>query len=196
LWFFLIFLLELLAMSDNISNRDRQLALERLFESHGRTVTVFLFTLLGVWDEAADLCQETFIVAFRKFDDYDSGRPAGAWLRGIARNLARNALRKRGRYRRLLAKQRQFESIFGIWTAEEKDGDQFAALADGLSRCIKKLTPRQRETVCFTYEKGKPAREVAELMKIKEGTVYQLLWQARSALRDCLAAASAGGKKQ
>jgi len=182
-------------MGDNISNRERQLCLEQLFAAQGRMITVFLFTLLGSWDEASELCQETFIVAFRKFGDYDPTRPAGAWLRGIARNLARNALRKRGRYRRLLARHRQVENILALWTTGGGDKEQLDELSRALARCVEKLTPRQKQVLRLTYELGMSARQTAARLKIKAGTVCQLLWQARSALRDCLAAGKPEGRK-
>jgi len=157
-------------------------------------ITVFLYTMIGSWEEAAELCQETFVVAFKKFGEYDDSRASGAWLRGIARNLARNALRKRASYRRLLARQREFESIFSIWTAGE-DEEQFALVSKALSNCLRKLTPRQRQVVKLSYEEGQSAREIAAQLSVKEGTVNQLLWQARSALRVCLASRKPGGKR-
>jgi RNA polymerase sigma factor (sigma-70 family) len=34
-----------------------------------------------------DIFQETMLVAWRRFDDYDQSRPLAHWLRGIARKL-------------------------------------------------------------------------------------------------------------
>ena len=43
---------------------------------------------------AEDLFQETMLIAWRKFDEFDSRQSLSAWLRGIAKNLIRNAWRK------------------------------------------------------------------------------------------------------
>ena len=145
-------------------------------------ICAYLYSIIGDWGKAVDLGQETFIVAFEKLGDYDGDRPASPWLRGIARNLARNFLRKRGRWRILLAERADIEQSFALLDeAGEEDGR-----ARRLERCLKRLPARQRGAVRLFYESGKTARECASAMKVRQKTVYQLLWQARASLRRCL----------
>ena len=59
---------------------------------------------LGVEDAwVGDVAQETFLIAYRKMDQWDLDRCAGRWLRGIARHLVANDRRKDARRSRLLA---------------------------------------------------------------------------------------------
>jgi RNA polymerase sigma-70 factor, ECF subfamily len=55
----------------------------------------------GLADVAEDAVQETWLTAVRRLRAFDPARgPFAAWLRGIAANAARNAVRGRRRYRR------------------------------------------------------------------------------------------------
>ncbi len=172
-------------MTDNISNRERAKAVEEMFHLHARMISLFLYSMIGNWDDAAELAQETFVIAYRKLGDYDSARPAGAWLRGIARNLARNALRKRARHRRFLSEGKDLENIFSSLEVAEGDAGQ-GRLKEKLARCLKRLPARQRSALRLFYESEKSARDAAVILKVNIKTVYQLLWQARVGLRKCI----------
>lgn len=62
----------------------------------------FLLFLLREPEGADEIAQETFQVAITKGADPEKGTNYGAWLRSIARNLARNHMRKRRGVRPLL----------------------------------------------------------------------------------------------
>lgn len=54
----------------------------------------------GIADLAEDVLQETWLVAIKRLKAFDPGQaPFAAWLRGIAANAVRNALRSRRRNR-------------------------------------------------------------------------------------------------
>ena len=59
--------------------------------------------LLGDADEAESLAQEALTRAYAQLASFQGDRPFGPWLRGIAVNLCRNALRERSRHARPVA---------------------------------------------------------------------------------------------
>src|SRR5262245_36913704 len=62
--------------------------------------------MIGVARDAVDdLAQKTFLVAYREWGAFDPDQDLGKWLRGIARNLVRNELRKSARRSRLLQEE-------------------------------------------------------------------------------------------
>ena len=87
-------------MTEARSARDELFA--DLVKEHQVSMRVFVRSLgvESVWVD--DLAQDAFVVAYREMDSYDPDRDFGKWLRGIARNLVRNELRKQGRHRRIL----------------------------------------------------------------------------------------------
>ena len=59
--------------------------------------------MLGVHsDSVDDFSQEAFLIAYRELDRFDQDQDFGKWLRGIARNLVRNELRRNARRGRLM----------------------------------------------------------------------------------------------
>jgi RNA polymerase sigma-70 factor (ECF subfamily) len=158
---------------------------ELIFREHSRMITAYLYSLLGDWEGAADLAQDTFVVAYRKMDAFDPERSVAAWLRGIARNLARNVIRKRYRHREFLVESDSIEAMYSALEEpplSEGWEDRLCALA----QCMEKLPDKQRQAVGLHYEERKAAKLVAKAMGILERSVFQLLWHARNNLRDCI----------
>lgn len=68
-----------------------------LFERYTRPVISFLFYMVGRRALAEELAQETFLRAFRSLGALRDETKLSTWLFGIARNVAREELRARGR---------------------------------------------------------------------------------------------------
>ena len=102
-----------------------------LVRDHQASLRVFVRSL-GVepgWVD--DLAQDTFVVAYRELDSYDPDRDFGKWLRGIARNLVRNELRKQGRHRRILHESLTQHLVALVENEEDQvDASQLSALRD------------------------------------------------------------------
>lgn len=72
-------------------------AFRLIFERYSRPVISFLYDLVGNRDLAEDLTQETFVRAYRNLPTMRSETKLSTWLFGIARNVAREAIRARAR---------------------------------------------------------------------------------------------------
>lgn len=70
-------------------------AFRLLFLRYGRPVLSFTHALVGVRDLAEELTQETFVRAFKRLRYIRDKTRFSTWLFGIARNVAREALRAR-----------------------------------------------------------------------------------------------------
>ena len=158
---------------------------EIIFHEYNAMITAYLHSLVGDWHEAVDLTQETFVVAYRKMDDFDPNKPLGAWLRGIARNLGRNAIRKKYRHREFLVEGQAIEGLYqALESAERAEGWETRLAA--LDHCMKALPDKQRTAVDLHYKDGHAASVVARALGILEKSVFQLLWHARNSLKTCV----------
>ena len=63
---------------------------EKLVRLYQAQIRNGLALRLNVPEEADDLAQETFIVAFNRLQNFDPNMPFLPWLRGIAFNLLKN----------------------------------------------------------------------------------------------------------
>jgi len=79
-------------------NGDQE-AYRAIFQRYGRPVMAFICHMLGDRSRAEELTQETFFRAFRGLVHLQEGIKLSTWLFGIARNVAREAIRDRRRSR-------------------------------------------------------------------------------------------------
>ena len=64
---------------------------------HKRELHVHCYRMLGSFDEAEDLVQETFLRAWRHRESFEGGPGFRAWLYRIATNACLDAIRRKGR---------------------------------------------------------------------------------------------------
>ena len=82
-------------------------AIPRLLEAHGGRLLGMASRLCGQRDEAEDILQETFLQAFRKWDQFEGRSDPATWLYTIA---VRACQRK---HRRRSGEPRNMESLSG-----------------------------------------------------------------------------------
>jgi RNA polymerase sigma-70 factor (ECF subfamily) len=87
---------------------------EALMAEHHGEIYRYLLRATGRRPDADDLCQETFLRAFRAHRSLPPGANARAWLFAIATNLSKNHYRSQSRRRRAYAAV--------SWTAPSTDG--------------------------------------------------------------------------
>ena len=155
-----------------------------LVKEHQVSLRVFVRSL-GVepgWVD--DLAQDTFVVAYREMDSYDPDRDFGKWLRGIARNLVRNELRKQGRHRRILHESLS-QHLLDL-AENEKDREVDVTQLSALRDCVEQLPGRSRELVRSRYYEGWDATILADKFEMKAATVRQTLLRIRRQLYQCV----------
>ena len=81
---------------------NKREAFAAFVREHQASLRSFLRVIGVQSDSVDDLAQETFMVAYRELDRFDTNEDFGKWLRGIARNLTRNELRKNARRSRIM----------------------------------------------------------------------------------------------
>ncbi len=131
--------------------------------------------------EAEDLVQETWIVAFRKFSRRPPDEAILSWLYSITLNLGKG-LARRSKRRALLRMQ---------W-ATDLPGPAAEVNVPSISRhldnrrlwwCIAQLPDLQRECVLLRVVEGMSTAEAAEALGRAEGTVKVSLHRALEKLR-------------
>ena len=154
-----------------------------LVEEHQASLRVFVRSLGVEPDWVDDLAQDAFVVAYREMDSYDPERDFGKWLRGIARNLVRNELRKQGRHRRILHEGLSQHLVeFAEKEEPQFDVGQVSALRD----CVEQLPNRSRELVHSRYYEGWNASILADKFEMKAATIRQTLLRIRRQLYQCI----------
>ena len=135
---------------------------------------------------AEDLFQETMLIAWRKFDEFDSRESLSAWLRGIAKNLIRNTWRKQSNDRLVFDESTEYVAQNTIEAVEMQGSDTWLERLSALSDCISRLPARSRELVTARYADKRTADELALSVGIRPEAVRKRLQRIREQLADCI----------
>ena len=155
---------------------------EEFDELFDREYTRLVRALRNADDDATDAVQEAFVQAFARWGRVSRLDDPAGWVRRVAVNRLLNARRSRTRRNSAIAALAGgvADAEFGV----ESHLDLRAA--------VRELTPQQRLTVALFYGGDFSVNEVADAMKLSEGTVKYHLHAARERLRELLAESTNG----
>jgi RNA polymerase sigma-70 factor (ECF subfamily) len=162
-------------------------ACEELFRRHRDVAYRVAYRLLGHHDDALDAVQEGFIKAILHLNDFDGRSGFRTWLLRIVSNAALDLGRKR--HRRPMLGLGEGDENGGVEPAVEDDPAQGLNRQDlrkQLDAALGRLTPAIRTTFVLFAEAGLSYKEIAEALKIPEGTVMSRLYYARQKLQSFL----------
>jgi RNA polymerase sigma-70 factor (ECF subfamily) len=151
------------------------------FMRNERSVRAYLRALLASWEEVDEAMQETSMVAWRKYSEFDPSTNFGAWLAMIARFEALK-LRRSKRRDRLVFSDGLLDLLEseGIEELERLEGRRRA-----LEQCIGRLGESQRQLLQSAYGSGLTLREVAVRFGRSVDGFYKSLQRLRTALLRC-----------
>lgn len=132
----------------------------------------FLHRLSGQTQDAEDLCQETWLKAWRALARYQPGRPFLPWLFTIARRTLLNHRRA----------ARPLEPLDEDLPAPATPSPDARDDLEHLWRLARSLHPRYHHVLWLYYGEGFTAREVAAVLGTRPLVVKVLLHRARQAL--------------
>jgi RNA polymerase sigma-70 factor (ECF subfamily) len=162
---------------------------------HLDAVYRFALRLSGSPDDAADLVQDTYLRAFRSWDQYTRGTKAKSWLFTICRNVF---LRRRERARRhetLVERQVERDDtlpdpVNPLWASVDRvdpEGAFFASIVDDeILRAIDALPEEFRSVVLLSDLDELSYQEIADLLGVPVGTVKSRLFRGRRRLQEAL----------
>ena len=144
----------------------------------------YIHSLVRDLNDADDLFQQTTLILWMKFAEFDRQRSFFAWACGIARLEVANFLRKRGRQR--LHFGEDLSLLLAEAQAEVSDGE-LEDRRDALARCIEKLPPTDRDLLAECYGNPGGVHGAAGRRSRALQSVYNSLRRIRRALFECIA---------
>ncbi len=160
---------------ERLKNGDKS-ALEGIY---GETRRAVYYTALSVVKErmlAEDVMQSCYLAVMQSASQYRAGTNARAWIVKIARNLALNLAKKRGR--ELSVDERESPHLFGSGGAEE-----YGYLID----CARRNLPGEEFNILMLAAvEGYKRREIARILEMPLPTVTWKYHRAVKKLREIL----------
>jgi RNA polymerase sigma-70 factor (ECF subfamily) len=156
-----------------------------LVRNHTRRVYGFCYRFTGKESEAQDLTQEVFLRVFRSLKSYRSDEGAFAtWLARLSRNLLIDHYRRTRQDRATDSIEEQLPMIEERAATSARPEGMLAGreASEVLSAALQKLSPDLREAVILRDLQEMEYREIAEVLKVPEGTVKSRLNRGRAEL--------------
>lgn len=164
------------------SNRVHDVFVARLTEAQFGLLN-YIVLLLGDYDAARDVLQETNLDLWRKADSYDESRPFMPWARTMARYQVLTYRKKKSRDR-LLFDNDMIETVAS--DPPDDNGQDFSRLAGALRECMQKLNDSQRSIINARYFECKPLAAIAQAKGCSVPAVGMSLLRVRGILARCI----------
>ncbi|MBM3880825.1 MAG: sigma-70 family RNA polymerase sigma factor [Verrucomicrobia bacterium] len=163
-------------------NEQEQERFMRLWAESQQAVVNYIHATVRDGAAAKDLAQDTALVLFRRFGEYDGDRPFLAWALGVAQHQVRGFHRDAARSRvcfdtELLA---QFTELWAETAAAATER------SSALEICLERLPARPRLMVRLRYFEELKSEEIARHIGSKSAAVRVALQRIREQLRACV----------
>jgi RNA polymerase sigma-70 factor (ECF subfamily) len=148
-------------------------------------IRAFVRSLMPTWTDADEVLQQTALVLWKKFDQFDTTGDAVdfvKWACVIARFESLTYRRKMARDR-LVFRDNLLEMMADEYV-EELDGRQREHAA--LEQCLTDLPPKQSELVRLAYTPGVKIKDVAAEWGASSASFYMRLNRLRKTLLRCI----------
>jgi RNA polymerase sigma-70 factor (ECF subfamily) len=167
-----------------------------LVERNQSRVYAVAYGILRDRQAATEVCQETFIVAFRRLEGFRGDSQLWSWLYTIARRLALHEVKRVARRPELsldepaLRNETGSASRLDLVEAEVEEPEERIErreLREQLAEAMQSLPARHREILVLRHFEELSYKEIAERLDIPEGTVMSRLFHARKKMAVALA---------
>lgn len=165
-----------------MSDPERYDELVRLLRLHTGQMLAYINALVLNWNDAEDLFQETCLVLWQKFNEFEPGTNFLAWALRIADHKVMNFQTTCSRRAAFTARLRDaLKADFA-----ERTGDDAVASLAALADCMEKLPHEDRDLATVCYGDGVPVRKAAATINRSPESVHRSLRRIRKWLLDCV----------
>lgn len=166
-----------------------------LVRRHQKKMLNVACRMIGDYDEACDVVQESFLSAYRAIGKFRGDARFSTWLCGIVLNHTRNHLKQKNA--RLRNEEISLDAPAGA--AEETLLDTVRSGGESIIECLEKKELSAKVQVCISALDGEQREvlvlrdiqqytyaEIGLMLELPEGTVKSRLFRARNALKEGL----------
>ena len=175
--------------SDSPTIQDKQAAVAgpseefvRLFTQSQRAIYLYIIPLVSSAADAEEVLQETNVVIWSKWSQFEPGTKFVAWGRAIARLEVFRFRRRSNKRCHLLGD----EVIELIASETEQQPNDFDLRRDALAECVGKLRDKDRKLIQMRYAVGSTGDDVANELGRPANSVYQSIGRIRRTLMECV----------
>lgn len=160
-------------------NRKAQYELYKLYS---RAMFNICFRMMNSYEEAEDVLQESFTLAFKRLESFRYESTFGAWLKQIVVNSCINKHKKKKAELVFWDDLSNFD-----YTEEEKeDKEEIKLSVESIKKAMEKLPDGSRIVFSLYLIEGYDHKEIAQIMKISESTSKSQFLRAKRKVRELI----------
>jgi RNA polymerase sigma-70 factor (ECF subfamily) len=144
----------------------------------------YIFALVGNAEDADDLFQQTILVLWRKFADFERGSDFSRWAWTTAKFEVRNFQRV-SRRSHVIFSDRLVDQLMSEAGVEEDTSDD-PEREHALQHCVEKLPEADRELLDLCYKDRNKIKDIATRLGRSSQSVCNSLGRIRTTLFNCI----------
>ena len=162
-------------------------AFRAIVDEHKQTVFRIAFDMTGNRHDAEDISQEVFLKAYRSLGSFRGDAKMSTWLYRITVNACydhRSTRAWTSMKPTELSEEHERPPLFHEHSSNNPESSaEGSVMQRHINDALKKLTPRERSIFVMRHYSDLPLKEIAEVLKISEGTVKSMLFRALKRLQ-------------
>lgn len=176
----------MLEKRDNLE-QDRTAEFLDLLNQYEGKLNAYVYSLVKDYALADDILQDSRMVMWKNFDQFESGTNFLAWSRKVVFHQILSA-RKKVKKRPSSLSDELLHSIAD--EIEQLDSD---SRQEALHQCIKKLSETHQQIVKLRYFDNLEIEDISKSVQRPAGGVYRVLSRIRTGLGECIQKRLSGG---
>ena len=166
---------------ERVKSGDRE-AFMTLTQQYQRKVFQLAYSYFHNREDAMDIVQETFLRFYQKAHMFQEGKNFQNWLLQLAKNICIDYYRKHHKKDNGMRREENIDEVNHA-SNESSHHDPSSDLKEIFSRCLEKLSDKQRMIFVMKHYNHLHYREIAQILNIALGTVKSLHFKAVRNLR-------------
>jgi RNA polymerase sigma-70 factor, ECF subfamily len=159
---------------------------------HQSQVFGYIFAAVRNLHDAEELYQDTSLVLWSKFADYQPGSDFARWACKTAKYKILHFQHNRRRSP-LCFSDEVLSNLAEAHVSRNSDASQ--QHQELLAECVNELSPADQKIVDLCYAGQNSVKQVAETLQLSPQTLYNILSRIRRALFDCIRLKLNGGRR-
>jgi len=160
-------------------DREAFMAVTHLYQ---KKVFLLAYSFFRNKEDALDIVQETFLRLYQKISMFQEGKNFQSWLLQITKNLCIDSYRRNHGRNGQIGFEKSIDQM-DLSNPDERTDHLSSDIKEIISRCLKKLSERQRMIFVMKHYNNLEYNEIAQILNIALGTVKSLNFKAVQNMR-------------
>jgi RNA polymerase sigma-70 factor (ECF subfamily) len=165
-----------------MAEADRTTTFLELLTTHERALSIYVHSLVPRDSAAEDILQQTKMLLWKHFDDFQIGTHFLAWARKTAFHQILTHRRQKKREHLPLDEV----ALEALGLAVTQLAGDVSLRQEALRTCLARLPKEHRQLVQMRYYEDLEIEQVADKLRRTAGAVYRALSRVRISLMECV----------